>query len=65
MDYKDCQKIVEAVKPILTGTNYEIDYYLDGEISFTFNGEWVDFEELPEHLQQQISEATEQFEIEY
>jgi hypothetical protein len=65
MSYEDCQKIVDATKHIFEGTGYYIEFYLDAEMYFTLNGEWIENEDLPENLRLQFEAIVETLEIEY
>lgn len=65
MDYRDCQKIVDATEHIFKGTNYSIDYGLDGDIYFELDGEFIDLDELPEQMQTQYNEITDKLNIAY
>ena len=47
MTYEECGKVVDAVRPLLKGTGYDINYDLGGEIYFTLEGDVVEFYELP------------------
>ena len=65
MDYKECQKIVDATKNIFEGTGYAIEFYLDAEMYFTLNGEIIEDSELPEYLRVQFDAIIETLEIDY
>jgi len=65
MDYKDCQKIVDATKHLFEGTGYAVEYYLDGEIYFTLNGEIIEANELPDTIKAAFDAVVETLEIEY
>lgn len=65
MDYNDCQKIVDATKHIFEGTNFGIDYDLSATTFFTLNGDFIEDNEFPDELKNQIDEIIETLEIEY
>lgn len=65
MSYEDCQKIVNATKHIFEGTNYYVEFYLDAEMYFTLNGEFIEDEDLPQNLREQFDAIIETLEIEY
>jgi hypothetical protein len=65
MSYTDCQKVVDATLNMFAGTGYGIEFYLDAEMYFTLNGEWIEDNELPENLRLQFEAIVETLEIEY
>lgn len=65
MEYNDCEKIVKATEHLFVGTQYSIEYYLDAEPYFTFKGEIIDAEDVPEHIKNPFWEILETLEIEF
>ena len=65
MDYNDCAKIIAATSHLFDGTKYGADYYLDAEIYFTLDGEWIYYYELPDSIKVPFNEIIETLEINF
>ena len=66
MNYKDCDRIIEATKPIFENTNYQLNYGLDGDIYFEDKeGNWIEFENIPTELMEQFDSEIEKLNIKY